>query len=179
MVAVTLSELARRLTVNKSYIHKLKTQGILLFDIHGLIDEDVAKQAIADNRQRQRARDADRAGEGEAESDTDVEKQSGLTLIKAKTMKEAYHAQIARIVFQERSGKLVEAQGVKETIIEAAALIRNALQRIPERIAARVAAEPDVDRCYDLLEREIEQVLDELSNSCESMKQRYGRGGVI
>jgi phage terminase Nu1 subunit (DNA packaging protein) len=175
---VTLSELARALKVSKSYVHKLKQKGVLLFDARGLIDEALAQEAIAASRdpskaymagvnQRQHERDDNASNEAASK-----ESASGISFMKAKTMREAFNAKIAQLDYQERRGELIEAEGVNKTITDAAAIIRAAMERIPDKLASRVAAEPDAQRCHALLTGEVDSVLQELTSLCDRIAQQ-------
>jgi phage gp36-like protein len=180
---VTLSELARRLGCSKQYIHKLKLQGVLKFDGEDLIDEDVARQAMGDAsdptkaymkevNQAQRERWANGPPPERAQSEEGETRQSGnISYMKAKTMREAFNAKIAELEYKERKGELRDSQSVRKTITDAAVLIRSALERIPDKLANRVAAESDPDVCYTMLTEEVDQSLAELAALCERMAE--------
>jgi len=180
---VTLSELARRLGQQKSYIHKLKTRGVLPFDELGLIDEDVARQSIEQNKDPGKEYMAEvnqrqREGSGNSESAPpadDADKMrapsNNLSYMRAKTMREAFNAKIAELEYKERKGELRDAQTVRKSITDAAVIIRSAIERIPDKLASRVAAESDVDRCHQLLTEECDQLLSELTALCDRMAE--------
>jgi hypothetical protein len=182
---VTLSELARRLQHQKSYIHKLKTRGVLEFDESGLIDEDVARQSIAQSKDpdkeymaevNQRQREGNSSSEGvNASPSNDADRMrapsNNLSYMRAKTMREAFNAKIAELEYKERKGELRDAQTVRKSITDAAVVIRSAIERIPDKLASRVAAESDGDRCHQLLTEECDQVLSELTALCDRMAE--------
>jgi phage terminase Nu1 subunit (DNA packaging protein) len=177
---VTQSELARLLGVQRSYIHKLKTQGVLLFDSLGLIDEDVARQSIEQNHDpgkrymkdvNQRQRD-DRAAETKPLPPDDAEPRApsnNLSYMRAKTMREAFNAKIAELEYKERKGELRDSQSVRKAITDSAVVIRSALELIPDKLSIRMAAESDPEKCHTLLTSEIDQTLAELTALCDRM----------
>ena len=175
---VTLSELARRLGQHKSYVHKLKTRGVLTFDESGLIDEDVARQSIEQNKDPDKGymaevnlRQRERSGESAPPADdADRGRAPGnLSYMRAKTMREAFNAKIAELEYKERKGELRDAQTVRKAITDAAVVIRTALERIPDKLALRLAAESDVERCHQLMTDECDQLLSELTALCDRM----------
>lgn len=186
---VTLSELARRLAYNRSYIHKLKTQGVLAFDEAGLIDEDHAREAIAANSdpakaymhevneaQRERFRNGEARQMNSLDSDSPRGGNRGIDFARVKTMHQAFLAKLAELDFKERKGELVSAAAIEKAIIDAAAEIRASLERIPDRLALLAAAESDPEKCHALLSTEIEEVLNELTALCERMARKMQPG---
>lgn len=179
---ITLSELARRVGVDRSYIYKLKLQGVLAFDANGLIDEEAARQSMADNRdptkeymqevnQAQRERNANAPPKERDEGDNSARTSGNISYMKAKTMREAFNAKIAELEYRERKGELRDAHSVRQTVTDAAVIIRNALERLPDKLAVRMAAESDANACYALLSAEVDQSLAELASFCDRMAQ--------
>ena len=73
-------------------------------------------------------------------------------------------ARLAKIEFEERSGKLVNREEVTVAAFTAARTIRDSLLNIPDRVAAMLAAESDSVRTHQLLTDEIRKALGELSS---------------
>jgi phage terminase Nu1 subunit (DNA packaging protein) len=64
---------------------------------------------------------------------------------------------------RKQLGQLVEAEEVKATAVRIAQQIREAVLNIPDRIAARVAAEPDARRVHAIVLTEVRQTLEALA----------------
>lgn len=185
---ISLSELARRLKHNKGYIHKLKARGVLEFDSDGLIDEEEARAAIERNRdpakeymgavnqqQREQAQEA-AAGPSDAPADSEAAAaapSANATFMRARTMGAALDAKMKQLDYRQRCGELVEARQIKQSLVSAIVIVRNALARIPDRLADRLAAERDAKRCYALMNEEIELLLSDLE--AESMRAVQAR----
>lgn len=172
---VTLSELARRLGFNRAYIHKLKLRGMLPFDDAGLIDEDIARAAIEANKDPDKAYMAEvnqrqrESGGYPREPPGEAAPSNNVSYMKAKTMREAFAAKIAQLDYKERCGELVDAQSVAKAITDAASIIQTSLERVPDRLAERVAAESDAAICHTLLTGEMDAMLAELTALCDRM----------
>lgn len=82
---------------------------------------------------------------------------------KSQAQKEYFRAELARLDFEERIGKLVEKEKVDEIAFSVARLVRDAMLNIPSRIAGILAAESDQWKVHDLLEEEIHQALEALA----------------
>jgi hypothetical protein len=89
---------------------------------------------------------------------------------RARAMREAYLANLAKITYEEKIGKLVEADAVKKAIFEASRITRDALLNIPNRISPQLASETDPHEVHLLLEAEITRALEELANALRSSK---------
>lgn len=188
MSRVSLSELARRLGHNKGYIHKLKARGVLIFDSDGFIDEDAARAAIAESRdpsrgymdevnQQQRANhNSERSDKPNAEN-SPAAPSANANFMRARTMREALAAKTAQLEYRKRCGELVIKQAVNKEVTDAAGIIRQSLERLPNRLAERVAAESSADRCRALLVEEMDAALIELTALCERMAAEQQEAG--
>lgn len=92
----------------------------------------------------------------------------GVDYHKARAVREAYAARLARLEFEERSGKLISKEEVSAKYFQLARKLRDRLQQIPRKVApeivALVVADPDVRGVTELLEVAIREALEELSN---------------
>ena len=77
----------------------------------------------------------------------------------AKTLREAAEARIAQLKLAELRGELVRAQDVSVELSRTFATFREAMQQIPPRVSAILAAESDQARIHDLLDAEIHTAL--------------------
>lgn len=91
----------------------------------------------------------------------------GVDYHKARAIRETYAARLAKLEFEERSGKLLNADEVKVKYFNLARALRDRLQQIPRKVApeivALVVAEPDVRGVTDILDVAIREALEELS----------------
>lgn len=80
-----------------------------------------------------------------------------------RTMRESYLAKLARMDYEERAGRLVDATEIQAQAFNAGRRIREHLITMADRIAARVAGETDRTECYQIVLAEVERALDELA----------------
>ena len=85
----------------------------------------------------------------------------------SRAIREAYAARLAKLEFEERTGKLLNADEVKVKHFNLARLLRDRIQQIPRKVApqivAAVVAQPDQRLVEDLLMEAIREALEELS----------------
>ena len=85
----------------------------------------------------------------------------------SRAIREAYAARLAKLEFEERTGKLLNADEVKVKHFNLARLLRDRIQQIPRKLApqivAAVVAQPDQRVVEDLLMEAIREALEELS----------------
>lgn len=126
------------------------------------------------DRLREAARHADRASfrdtvyrDGEDSRNDDevaqhpvlAESQARLYMFKAKMMELEYHAQMR---------KLIPAEEVDREWVRLARLVCERMRNISSRIGDALAAETDKRKVRDLLDREIDQALEELATTQEA-----------
>jgi phage terminase Nu1 subunit (DNA packaging protein) len=88
----------------------------------------------------------------------------------ARTLRESAEAKMAQLRLRQMAGELVDAQRVRLSATSLAATTRNAFERIPDKLADRLAAESDPTTCHAMLVAEIDQVLADLAAGARSMK---------
>lgn len=81
----------------------------------------------------------------------------------ARTQKEVYAAQLKKIEFETKAGKLVPVDNVYSEAFRVHRSIRDTLKSMPDRVAAALAAETDVHKCRVILMTEINKLLGQLS----------------
>jgi len=85
----------------------------------------------------------------------------------SRAIRETYSARLAKLEFEERTGKLLNADEVKVRHFNLARLLRDRIQQIPRKVApqivAAVVAQPDQRVIEDLLMDAIREALEELS----------------
>jgi hypothetical protein len=87
----------------------------------------------------------------------------GTTYAQSRAVRELYLARLAKIEFEEKSGKLVSRDEVTVAAFTKARTVRDNLLNIPDRVAAMLAAETSAARAHQILTEEIRKALIELS----------------
>lgn len=85
----------------------------------------------------------------------------------SRAIREAYAARLAKLEFEERTGKLISKAEVDVKFFQLARQLRDRLQQVPRKLApeivALVVADPDVRAVTDVLEVAIREALEDLS----------------
>jgi hypothetical protein len=81
----------------------------------------------------------------------------------ARTAKEVFEARIKKIELEERQGNLLPRRAVELQAFNRGRILRDAMLNIPARISGLLAAETDPAAVFDLLELEIRNTLEKLS----------------
>ncbi len=89
----------------------------------------------------------------------------GLDYARARAVRENYLARLAKIEFEERSGKLVNRDEVEVAAFSRFRTFRDGMLNIPDRVAALMAAESDPARIHEILTTEIRKALLEFSDT--------------
>jgi phage terminase Nu1 subunit (DNA packaging protein) len=77
----------------------------------------------------------------------------------AQAQERAYNAKLAELEYKKAIGELVSAADVQAELSRIFATFREAMQQIPNRLAAVLAAETDQARVHDALDVEIRNAL--------------------
>ena len=83
-------------------------------------------------------------------------------IVQSKAIQAAYSARIAKIDFEERSGKLVDAKALNKRLFTLARHCREKLLSIPDRVSSLLASETDPIEIHKILEAEIIKSLEDL-----------------
>jgi hypothetical protein len=116
----------------------------------GQIDSDVADEEWARNTRQQVP-----PGTRRRQQEEDVDAFGTSQYNKARAVREHYQARLAKLEFEEKTGKLVPADEVKVTAFNLFRRYRDHMLNIPDRLAAILAAEPEAAKCYEILATEI------------------------
>ena len=81
----------------------------------------------------------------------------------SRAIREAYAARLAKLEYEERTGKLISSDEVEMRTFNLARRLRDRMQTLPRRLAAALAAEQDPRVIEQRLDDEIRQALEELS----------------
>lgn len=90
---------------------------------------------------------------------------SGPSMAQSRAIREAYQARLAKLEYEERSGKLISADEVRLAAFKAARDARNALLAIPDGIAAQLAATTTTFECHRIVLEEVTRVCNELAKA--------------
>lgn len=88
----------------------------------------------------------------------------GPSYAQSRAVREAYQARLAKLDFEQKSGKLVEVDKVKASAFKTARTVRDGLLNLPDRVAAELAHETDPAAVHLRLTKEIRIVLEALAN---------------
>ena len=97
---------------------------------------------------------------------------------RARAKREHHEANLAALKERQQLGELVEVSRVRLAVTKLAAMARSAFEKIPDKVAERVAAESDAQQCHALLCAEIDLVLADLANGARTLRLEAddGRG---
>ncbi|MBI2818135.1 MAG: hypothetical protein HYX72_14465 [Acidobacteria bacterium] len=101
----------------------------------------------------------------EAPTRTDVSGMGALDYAKARAVREQYLARLAKIEFEERSGKLISRDEVTVAAFNKFRTFRDGILNIPDRVAALLAAESDPHKVHEILTTEIRKALLEFADA--------------
>lgn len=189
--AVSQAEFARIIGCAKSYITALKQAGRLVLDDSGKVLVDASQRRIAETadpvRDDVRARHARQRDENGAHSTVDRENdpkptgedpddEAGNHDFQAARAKKAYFdAEMARIEYEKRLGKLVEKQDVESAVADLVTAFRQAVENMPHRVSAELVAK-DIDAIRAILKQEIHGALSDLEREITKAIAHLGDG---
>lgn len=88
---------------------------------------------------------------------------TGPSLAASRAVREAYQARLAKLEYEERIGKLVNADEVKARAFKMARAARDSMLTMPDRLAPILASSTDVQEVHRLLLDDIERTCDRLA----------------
>lgn len=162
----TRSEYAAHLGASKAYVTKLGHQGRLVErEINGklLIDVELTDRLIRNTTDMSKARNGANAAPSRTPSSAIAPIADGgkvdAIFRQAQAQERAYHAKLAELEWKKAIGELVPAADVTAELSRVFATFREAMQQIPGRVAAVLAAESDQARIHQVLDGEIRSAL--------------------
>lgn len=166
----TLSDYARHIGASPAYVTKLKQQGRLVMREEGgrqVVDFELSDRLVRNTAELSKARNGANAAPGRAPSAplaplAEVGRVDAI-FRQAQAKERAFNAQIAELEYRRMAGELVEAAAVRAETARLAAALRESLLQLPARLTPILAAETDPAKLHDLLERELHQVLAQLT----------------
>ena len=84
---------------------------------------------------------------------------------KARAVREHYQARLAKLDYEERTGKLVSKDEVQIAAFNKFRQFRDHLLNIPDRLSALLAAESEAAAVYEVLSKEIRRALNDFSDA--------------
>lgn len=106
------------------------------------------------------------AGDGDEEAGAfaiDDDGQMVMDFNASRRVEANFKARIAKLEYEQKSGRLVEAEKVRAEAFKEGRRVRDAILNIPERVSAQLAAETDPHGCFLLLTRELTEALQHLA----------------
>lgn len=85
--------------------------------------------------------------------------------VKARAVREAMNAKIAKLDLEEKAGRLIDAEQVKNEAFKAARAVRDSLLNIPDRLAPELAAETNQFKVHARLLEEMRRALEGLASA--------------
>lgn len=104
-------------------------------------------------------------GEPRPDSRSDLAPVTGVDYSRARAVRENYLARLAKIDYEERTGKLVSKDEVQVAAFNRFRQFRDQMLNLPDRLAALLAAETDPSKVYEILASEIRKVLNEFATA--------------
>lgn len=179
MAVVSIREYARRRGVSHTAVQKaIKSQRLSRAVVRNGntvgIDPEIAdaewiqgqkeilKDQIPSSESKPKPRTERPPPSEEVSSGPPIDKVSS-TYAQSRAAREAYAARLAKLDFEQKSGKLVDAEAVRNEAFKSARIVRDALMNIPDRIAAELAAETNIFKIHSRLTEELRKSLESLS----------------
>lgn len=151
---------ARHRGVALSAVQKAIETGRISTQPDGRIDSEQADVDWERNTTRHAPPIANR---GQDEDDVSIFGASQYT--KARAVREHYQARLAKIEYEERTGKLVPKDEVQIAAFNKFRQFRDHMLNIPDRVAAVVAAETEAAKCYEVLATEVRRALNDFADA--------------
>ena len=85
-----------------------------------------------------------------------------MTYAEARTQRERFMSELARLEFEERQGTLVKAEEVRTEAFRIARIVRDSLLNLPDRVAGEFSAESNQFKIHTRLTQEIRRAIEEL-----------------
>jgi hypothetical protein len=160
------SEYARHRGCSRQYVSKLVAAGVLVLRSGGKIDR-VASDKVLDDQPLPEIEDPPPARTmPPARAPEDGPQKT--TYHEARTIRTIFLAKLARLDYETRQGKLIEAEGVRLRISEHVRALRDGLLGLPDRLSSTLAAETDQRKVHVLLRTEITRELEAMAHALGS-----------
>ena len=171
---MTKTEYAKHRGVSQPYISKLARNGILVMRA-GKIDVAATDQVLDDKplpeiEEPPPIRTAPPAPRMVPPPPASNESLGGgapqrTSYAEARTIRTVFQAKLARLDFEVKEGKLIDAAAVRMRISEHVRTLRDGLLGLPDRLASSLAAETDQRKVHVMLKTEITRELEALAHA--------------
>lgn len=152
MSAISQAEFAREIGMSRSYVTALKKAGRLVLDAEGRVLVEESKASIARSN-------------GAPERATVVE----ARFADSRDKKDHYAAELSRLDYEERCGKLMPSDDVLSVVADAATTLRTRLEAFPDQLAPQLAAISDEQQVRAMLADSVEILLGEVAERFASL----------
>lgn len=149
---------AKHRSVSRQAVYKAIAEGRIQL-VQGRIDRAVADREWAENS----------APAGAAPDGEPALAGAGSSYNRARTGWQLYRMQLARLDYEERSGRLVDAEAVRTAAFEESRRTREKVMAVPARIAAQLAMKSRAE-CARILTLELRRALEEIAGPAEKAK---------
>lgn len=175
---ISQAEYARRRGVSRAAVNKAVHSGrisTVKTEQGDKIDPEIADREWQDNTMHQNARTKEQADNRSVKDEPSLatkidgteeraEKQKSPYAL-ARGIREGFLARIAELEYNQKIGKLVDADQVRTEAFNMARTVRNAFLAMPDRLAGMLAATDQEDECYKILTDEVVKILENLVDS--------------
>ncbi len=83
----------------------------------------------------------------------------------SRAIRETYNAKLARLEYEEKNGKLLNAEDVANDAFALASRVRDRILAVPSRVSSMLASETDSKVIERLLTQELRNALEEIAQS--------------
>jgi hypothetical protein len=104
-------------------------------------------------------------GKPRPDSRSEMPPATGVDYSRARAVRESYLARLAKIDYEERTGRLVSKDEVQVAAFNRFRQFRDQMLNLPDRLAAMLAAETDPAKVYEILASEIRKALNEFASA--------------
>lgn len=158
------AKLARELGLSGAMVSKLKARGMPIDSI------EAAQAWRKSNLDPSLKKEVRRPDPDDVEDDLVVNESSSYT--KARTVTERFRAKSAELAYRKAVGEVIEKVRLEAALANILVVARRALQKMPDVLAARLAAEPDSRKARAMLSDAIEQTLTDMSDAITALPEQ-------
>ncbi len=166
---MSMSQYAQHRGVSKQAVSVAVKKGRISCKWEGVkafIDSEKADREWGSNTDLTTAPQREEAPPPPAEPTAEPERRLGVA--GAAAILKGYQAKLAKLQFEEKSGKLVATDVVEHDAFRVARAVRDGMLSIPAKVSAELAAETDPFEVHKKLEREIRLALENLATELET-----------
>lgn len=88
----------------------------------------------------------------------------GNSIVASRAVREVYQARLAKMTYEEKTGKLIDASTVRNQAFRLARTVRDSILNVPDRISAELFGMDSVAELHERLTEELRQALESLQN---------------